>query len=88
MAESVLGPPLAKIRPSVRHLLYFYFDCQLDWSSPGIFATHQRISMSRWRLGLISFVAYNVYAFREQGLAYLKHFVGPLRVACATDDST
>ncbi|HET8671968.1 MAG TPA: F0F1 ATP synthase subunit A, partial [Candidatus Saccharimonadales bacterium] len=29
-------------------------------------------------LGLISFFAYNFFAFKEQGLAYLKHFVGPL----------
>jgi len=29
-------------------------------------------------LGLISFIAYNFFAFKEQGLAYLKHFVGPL----------
>jgi F-type H+-transporting ATPase subunit a len=29
-------------------------------------------------LGLISLFAYNFFAFKEQGLAYLKHFVGPL----------
>jgi len=29
-------------------------------------------------LGVLSFIAYNVYAFKEQGLAYLKHFVGPI----------
>lgn len=31
-------------------------------------------------LGLVSFIAYNFVAFREQGLAYLKHFAGPLLV--------
>ena len=29
-------------------------------------------------LGVLSFIAYNVYGFREQGLGYLKHFVGPI----------
>jgi len=29
-------------------------------------------------LGVLSFIAYNAYAFKEQGLAYLKHFVGPI----------
>jgi F-type H+-transporting ATPase subunit a len=29
-------------------------------------------------LGLLSFTAYNVFGFKEQGLGYLKHFVGPM----------
>ncbi|MBM4256757.1 MAG: F0F1 ATP synthase subunit A [Deltaproteobacteria bacterium] len=31
-------------------------------------------------LGLVSFIAYNFVAFKEQGLAYLKHFAGPLLI--------
>jgi F-type H+-transporting ATPase subunit a len=29
-------------------------------------------------LGVLSFVAYNYYGFRENGVQYLKHFVGPI----------
>ncbi len=29
-------------------------------------------------LGIISFLAYNYFGFREHGIAYLKHFIGPV----------
>ena len=29
-------------------------------------------------LGIVSFVAYNYYGFREHGVSYLKHFAGPV----------
>ena len=29
-------------------------------------------------LGLVSFVAYNVFGFQEHGIGYLKHFMGPV----------
>jgi F-type H+-transporting ATPase subunit a len=77
MAESVLGHEAKRFVPLYGTFFIFILTANLIGLLPGFSPPTSNFNVTL-ALGLISFVAYNTYAFKAQGLAYLKHFVGPL----------
>lgn len=77
MAESVLGHEAKRFVPLYGTFFIFILTANLIGLLPGFSPPTSNFNVTL-ALGLISFIAYNAYAFKAQGLAYLKHFVGPL----------
>ena len=77
MAEGVLGHEATRFVPLYGTFFVFILTANLVGLLPGFSPPTSNFNVTL-ALGLISFVAYNAYAFKAQGLAYLKHFVGPL----------
>jgi F-type H+-transporting ATPase subunit a len=77
MAEGVLGNEAKRFVPLYGTFFIFILTANLIGLLPGFAPPTSNFNVTL-ALGLISFVAYNVYAFKAQGMAYLKHFVGPL----------
>jgi F-type H+-transporting ATPase subunit a len=77
MAEGVLGH-------NGRHYVHLYGSfflfilcANLTGLLPGFSPPTNNFNVT-FALGVTSFIAYNAYGFREQGVGYLKHFVGPI----------
>ena len=77
MAESVLGHHGRRFIHFYGSFFIFILFANLIGLIPGFSPPTGNFNMTL-ALGAISFVAYNFYAFKEQGLSYFKHFVGPL----------
>jgi F-type H+-transporting ATPase subunit a len=77
MADSVLGHEAKRFVPLYGTFFIFILTANLIGLLPGFSPPTSNFNVTL-ALGLISFIAYNVYAFKAQGLAYFKHFVGPL----------
>jgi F-type H+-transporting ATPase subunit a len=77
MAEGVLGQEAKRFVPLYGTFFIFILTANLVGLLPGFAPPTSNFNVTL-ALGLISFVAYNAYAFKAQGMAYLKHFVGPL----------
>lgn len=77
LVESVLGPRGRKYVPLYGSFFLFILVSNLSGLLPGFSPPTSNFNVT-FALGLISFVMYNVYGFREQGVGYLKHFVGPV----------
>ena len=77
MAEGVLGDRAQKYVHLYGSFFLFILVANLSGLLPGFSPPTSNFNVTL-ALGVLSFVAYNFYAFQEQGLAYLKHFVGPI----------
>ena len=77
MAEGVLGDQAHKYIPLYGSFFLFILAANLSGLLPGFSPPTSNFNVTL-ALGVLSFFAYNFYAFQEQGLAYLKHFVGPI----------
>jgi len=77
MAEGVLGDQAHKYIHLYGSFFLFILAANLSGLLPGFSPPTSNFNVTL-ALGVLSFVAYNFYAFQELGLAYLKHFVGPI----------
>jgi F-type H+-transporting ATPase subunit a len=79
IAESTIGHHWRKYINLYGSFFVFILFANLIGLVPGFAPPTANFNVT-FALGLISFIAYNFFAFKEQGLAYLKHFVGPLLI--------
>jgi len=77
MAEGVLGREGRNYVHLYGSFFLFILCANLFGLLPGFVPPTSNFNVTL-ALGVLSFIAYNAYAFKEQGLAYLKHFVGPI----------
>ena len=77
MAEGILGHRARRYVPLYGCFFLFILAANLSGLVPGFLPPTSNFNVTL-ALGILSFMAYNFFAFREQGLAYLKHFVGPI----------
>jgi F-type H+-transporting ATPase subunit a len=77
MAEGILGHQARKYIPLYGTFFIFILVSNLMGLIPGFAppTTNFNVTLA---LGLYSFLAYNIFGFKEQGVGYLKHFVGPM----------
>lgn len=77
MAEGILGHQARKYVPLYGTFFLYILVCNLMGLIPGFSppTTNFNVTLA---LGLLSFTAYNIVGFQEQGIGYLKHFVGPM----------
>jgi F-type H+-transporting ATPase subunit a len=76
-AEGMIGHEGKQYVPFLASLFVFILFSNLIGLVPGFTPPTDSFNTT-FALGLVSFVAYNYYGFREQGAAYLKHFLGPV----------
>ena len=79
MAESTIGHHWRKYINLYGSFFVFILFANLIGLVPGFAPPTANFNVT-FALGLISFIAYNFFAFKEQGLAYFKHFAGPLLI--------
>ena len=77
MAEGILGHEARKYTSLYGSFFIFILGCNLIALIPGFLPPTGNFNIT-FALGVISFLAYNFYGFKEQGVGYLKHFVGPM----------
>jgi F-type H+-transporting ATPase subunit a len=77
MAEGVLGHQARKYVPLYGTFFIFILVSNLMGLLPGFSPPTTNFNVT-FALGLLSFTAYNFFGFKEQGVGYLKHFVGPM----------
>jgi F-type H+-transporting ATPase subunit a len=77
MAENVLGHHGRNYVHLYGSFFLFILAANLTGLLPGFSPPTSNFNTT-FALGIMSFVAYNFYGFREQGVGYLKHFVGPI----------
>jgi F-type H+-transporting ATPase subunit a len=77
MAEGVLGHQGRRYVDLYGSFFIFILCANLIGLIPGFAPPTSNFNVT-FALGVTSFIAYNVYGFREQGVNYLKHFVGPI----------
>jgi len=77
MAEGVLGHNGRRYVHLYGSFFLFILCANLVGLLPGFSPPTSNFNVTL-ALGVLSFIAYNVYGFREQGMGYLKHFVGPI----------
>lgn len=77
MTEGVLGHQGMKYVPFYGTFFIFILASNLMGLIPGFSPPTANFNVT-FALGLLSFVAYNFFGFKEQGVGYLKHFVGPM----------
>lgn len=78
LTESVMGPHDApKFYPVIGTLFVFIFTSNIVGLIPGFLPPTSNLNTTL-ALGLFVFLYYNYAGLRENGLAYLKHFFGPV----------
>lgn len=77
MAKGVLGQKSEKYVHLYGSFFLFILIANLSGLLPGFSPPTSDFNVTL-ALGTMSFVAYNYYGFQEQGVGYLKHFVGPI----------
>ncbi|MBI3799768.1 MAG: F0F1 ATP synthase subunit A [Deltaproteobacteria bacterium] len=77
MAEGVLGHDGRRYVHLYGSFFLFILCANLVGLLPGFSPPTSNFNVTL-ALGVLSFIAYNYYGFHEQGLGYLKHFVGPI----------
>jgi F-type H+-transporting ATPase subunit a len=77
MADNVLGRRGRRYVHLYGSFFLFILCANLTGLVPGFSPPTSNFNVTL-ALGVLSFVAYNVYGFKEQGVGYLKHFVGPI----------
>ncbi len=79
MIVSNVGEKGVKYTPLIASIGLFVFFSNLLGMVPGLEAPTSNIN-TNLALALIVFLYYNYEGFRENGIAYLKHFFGPVKV--------
>ena len=77
LAESVIGHHSQKYVPLLCSFFLYIFACNAMGLLPGFSPPTSNFNIT-FALGTVSFLAFNYYGFRAQGVAYLKHFAGPI----------
>jgi F-type H+-transporting ATPase subunit a len=77
LAEMVIGEEGHKFVPMFAAVFFYVWVNNLVGLIPGMTPATDNINTTL-ALGIFSFVMYNYYGLKEHGLAYLKHFLGPL----------
>jgi F-type H+-transporting ATPase subunit a len=77
ISESVIGHHSEKYVPLLGSLFVFIFVSNILGLIPGVPPPTSNSNVT-FGLGAVSFLAYHFYGLKEQGGAYLKHFLGPI----------
>lgn len=77
LAEGVIGHGAARYVPLLGSFFIFILVSNLLGLVPGFAPPTANISITLG-LGVVAFVAYNVYGAREHGAGYVKQFMGPM----------
>ncbi|MEY4617401.1 MAG: hypothetical protein RJB66_2361 [Pseudomonadota bacterium] len=76
LSDMIIGHHGRKFVPFFTALFTFILINNLMGVLPGVVPATQNINLT-FAMGLFSFAAYNYYGIKENGLHYLKHFLGP-----------
>jgi F-type H+-transporting ATPase subunit a len=76
LAESIIGPHSGKYVPVLATFFILIMACNFMGLLPG-FSPPTSDSDVTFALGAVSFLLFNYYGFKTQGLDYIKHFAGP-----------
>jgi F-type H+-transporting ATPase subunit a len=77
LADMVIGEEGKRYVPMFAAIFWFVWVNNLVGLLPGLTPPTDNINTTL-AIGIFSFVTYNFYGLKEHGLAYLKHFLGPL----------
>lgn len=77
IAESVIGHHSEQYVPLLASFFVFIFVSNFLGLIPGINPPTSNFNVT-FGLGVVSFLAYNAYGLKAQGVGYLKHFLGPM----------
>lgn len=77
LTDMIIGAHGRKFAPFFTALFTFILVNNLMGVVPGMTPATENINLT-FAMGLFSFVAYNYYGLKENGLSYLKHFLGPI----------
>jgi F-type H+-transporting ATPase subunit a len=77
LVEGVIGRDAERYAPFYGALFLFILCCNLIGLIPGFVPPTSNVNTT-FGLGITSFVMFNYYGFRTHGIAYLKHFAGPI----------
>lgn len=77
LADMVIGEEGRKFVPMFASIFLFVWLNNMVGLIPGMTPATDNINTTL-ALGIFTFVAYNFYGLKEHGIAYLKHFFGPL----------
>ncbi len=77
LADMVIGEEGRKFVPMFASIFLFVWLNNIVGLIPGMTPATDNINTTL-ALGIFTFVAYNFYGLKEHGIAYLKHFLGPL----------
>ncbi len=77
MTETVLGVKGRRYAPMFATIFFFILFNNLLGLLPGVTPATDNLNTTI-AIGIFSFLAYNYFGFKEHGLAYLKHFLGPV----------
>lgn len=77
LAELIIGDEGKKFVPMFATVFFYIFFNNMIGMIPGMSPATDNLNMTV-ALGLLSFIVYNYYGVVEHGVAYLKHFAGPV----------
>jgi F-type H+-transporting ATPase subunit a len=77
MVEGLMGHHGRQYVPLLASFFTFILFANLVGLLPGFTPPTDNFATT-FGLGIVSFLAYNYYGFREHGISYLKHFLGPV----------
>ncbi|MFQ5464850.1 MAG: F0F1 ATP synthase subunit A [Thermodesulfobacteriota bacterium] len=77
MVDETMGPKGKKYFPFIMTFAVFIFVCNVLGMIPGLFPPTANLNTTL-ALALIVFVATHVIGFKEHGIKYVKHFMGPV----------
>jgi len=77
LCETVMGRESLSLAPLFGALFFFLFFNNLVGLLPGMTPATENINTGV-AVGVFSFIIYNLFGFKEHGIAYLKHFLGPV----------
>ncbi len=77
ICDMVIGEEGRKFVPMFAAIFFFVWINNLVGLLPGMTPATDNINTTL-ALGIFSFLAYNYFGFKEHGVAYLKHFLGPV----------
>jgi len=76
LVDMIIGHQGRKFVPFFAALFTFILVNNLMGVLPGVVPATENINLT-FSMGLFSFAAYNYYGLKENGIHYLKHFLGP-----------
>lgn len=77
ISDLVIGEHGRKYVPMFAAIFFYILFSNLIGLIPGITPATDNLNTTL-ALGIVSFVAYNVFGVKENGVSYLKHFLGPV----------
>lgn len=77
LSDSIMGKKGRKYVPLFGTFFFFILTANLSGLLPGFSPPTNNFNITLG-LGLVSFVAYNTFGFREHGKGYIKQFIGPM----------